>query len=75
MFIHPVHVIIFLSIVVLLGVTWTFISARRKPQIAARVGVTSEADSLHRRVAALEKIVTDPSVRLSREIDDLRAPD
>lgn len=74
MFIHPVSVIIFLCLALFATVTWTTLSARRRKFLTARA-VTQEGkeDALNERVSVLEKIVTDPADRLSREIEGLRS--
>lgn len=72
MFVHPVQVIIVLSILTLGLLAWTIVSSRRAQRISRHAsGGTTE--TLNRRVAVLEKIVTDPATHLAREIDGLRS--
>ena len=74
MFVHPVHIIIFLSLVTLGCLAWGFASSRRARRIAQPT-TEGSAKALIRRVEALETIATDPSNRLSLEIDGLLSPD
>lgn len=74
MFVHPVHIIIILGIIILGSVAWMSVSARRKQRFPRpALAGAPEVDSLRQRVAVLEQIVTDPVTRLHHEIEDLRS--
>ncbi len=72
MFVHPTHVIILLMLVTLGCVAWAVASSRRAKRIAGQASAGT-TDTLGKRVAVLEKIVTDPGTRLEREIDSLKS--
>ena len=74
MFVHPIHIVIILSIITLSSMAWMVVSARRKQRLPRQaLAGAPEVDSLRQRVAVLEQIVTDPVTRLHHEIEDLRS--
>jgi hypothetical protein len=73
MFIHPVHIILFLLFVSSISLAWAYVANRRARVSAPSSGqAPSQVDTLRQRVAVLEAIATDPATRLGREIENLR---
>lgn len=71
MFVHPTHLIILLLAVTFGCVAWAVASNRRSKRLAGQASAGT-TETLGKRVAVLEKIVTDPGTRLEREIDSLK---
>jgi hypothetical protein len=73
LFIHPVHIILFLGLVTSVSLIWIFLSNRRVgPALNSGGEHPCEVDVLRERIAVLEKLAIDPASRLASEIEDLR---